>query len=169
MNPYPIAYLEKVLQVDQSREAIARAHAGRMALTDRAARESAKLSDFLPIEQYTKAWFIHDKAEIPICRGWPREAVTAPSHHVESRTCINDALCTDWQPLPEVTSCTAGALVDYLRALQGREPDLRPIGFGDRMVEDADGVQYRFVSMPPLRIPSPADLSKMLYAMAGVA
>lgn len=168
MSPYPIEYLERILQVDISREAVARAHAARMALADRAARERAKLSDFLPIDVYTKAWFIHDKAEIPICRGWPREEITAPTHHVESRICINDAMCSDWQPLPEVESCTAGALCDYLRKLQGREPKLSPIGWGQRMVEDEDGVQYRFVSMPPLRIPSPDDLQTMLFAMAEV-
>lgn len=168
MSKYPTEYLERVLQVDKSREAVGRAHAARMALPDRADRERAKLSDFLTIEEYTKAWFIHDKAEIPVCRSWPREEITAPTHHVESRMCINDAMCSAWQPLPEVESCTAGALCDYLRKLQGREPKLTPIGWGERMVEDEDGIQYRFVSMPPLRIPDPEDLATMLYAMAEV-
>lgn len=168
MSPYPIEYLERILQVDKSRDAVALAHKARMALEDRAERERAKLSNFLPIEEYTKAWFIHDKAEIPICRGWPREEIAAPTHHVESRICINDAMCSPWQPLPEVESCTAGALCDYLRKLQGREPKLTPTGWGQRMVEDEDGVQYRFVSMPPLRIPSIEDLQTMLFAMAEV-
>lgn len=166
---YSLAYLEAALRVDQTRDVIARAHAARMAIPDRAKRITAKLSDFLPVDECAKAWFIHEKAEIPVCYGWPAEKDFGPTHHVESRTCINDAICTDWYPLPEVKSCTAGALCDYLRELQGREPKLEPVGFGLRMVQDEDGVQYRFVSIPPLRIPSPDDLAKMLYALAEVA
>ena len=166
---YSQSYLEAALQVDETRKAIARAHAARMMIEDRAKRIAAKLSEFLPVDACAKAWFIHEKAQIPVCYGWPVEKHFGPTHHVESRTCINDALCTPWYPLPEVESCTAGALCDYLRKLQGREPVLHPVGFSQRMVEDADGVQYRFVSIPPLRIPSPDDLAKMLYAVAGVA
>jgi hypothetical protein len=167
MIRYPLEYLEAVLNVEASRQAIARAHALRMALEDRKERESAKLSRFLPIEVWTKAWFIHDTAQIPICRGWPREEQTTPTHYVENRISLSPTLHSEWEPIYEIKSCTAGALHDYLRAKNGREPTLNPVRYGERIVEDEDGVQYRFVSMPTLRIPSPKDLEKMFTQLHG--
>ena len=161
MVRYPTHYLEVALNINRYREEIAKAHTKRMAIEDRKMREKAKLSDFLPIEIYTHAWFIHNVAGIPICRSWPAEEEKKPTHHVEGRYRFGTVF-SSWEPIMEIASCTAGALHDYLREKTGREPTLNPVGWGQRIVEDEEGNQYRFVSMPTLRVPTPHDLEELV-------
>ncbi|MCY1520488.1 hypothetical protein D9M68_552660 [compost metagenome] len=165
MSDWTLAELEDLLQVARRRGAIAVAHSARMRLPHRADRERARLSDFLPAEDVAWCWFIHDKAAVPICQGWPREQVSQPTHHLEVRRCWTEMVCTAWEPLPEVDSPTAGALTSYLTALYGEDPELHPVGFEGRMVEDKRGYQYRFVTMPTLRIPSHRDIETVADAL----
>ncbi|WP_347558525.1 hypothetical protein [Robbsia sp. KACC 23696] len=158
-------FVISVMRVDERRALIDEAHAARMRLPIREARESAVLSDFLRLEEVTWCWFIHDQCGIPICRSWPREKAAVPTHHVEFRQCWTEMVCTEWQPIPEIAEPTAGALTEYLRGIFGEDPQLHPAGLEQRVVEDDRGYQYRFVTMPKLKLPTRIEIDRLVAQM----
>lgn len=68
-----MAELEQELNVDRLRSLISEAARKRMRLSTPKQRAGAKLSQFMSRHEVDRAWLIHDKAQIPICMGWPRE------------------------------------------------------------------------------------------------
>lgn len=70
----PLAELERNLNVEHLRALISEAARKRMRLATPKQRAGATLSQFMARHEADRAWFVHDKAQIPICRGWPREA-----------------------------------------------------------------------------------------------
>lgn len=168
MIEWTLPELEQLMKVDRLRIKIAAAHARRMALPTTKEREQAKLSSYLEIEDWTRVWFIHEHVT-PIAHGWEKEEMPPASHHVECRRVINDAVCTPWVPLEEVEAPTASALMAHLVTIYGFEPELEIVGHGNRIVEDHNRYQYRFVTMPKLRIPTRAQMQTLVDAYQGSA
>ncbi|PIM51897.1 hypothetical protein CS062_17380 [Roseateles chitinivorans] len=168
MIEWTLPELEQLMNVESLRRKIAAAHAKRMALPTIKEREQARLSTFLSIEDWTRVWFVHEHVT-PIAQGWAKEAMPPATHHVECRRVINDALCTPWVPLEEVEAPTASALIAHLVTIYGFEPELEIVGHGNRIVEDHNRYQYRFVTMPQLRIPTREQMQTLVGVFQGMA
>ena len=167
MIEWTLPELEQLMNIEQLRRKIAAAHAKRMGLPTTKEREQARLSTFLSVEDWTRVWFVHEHIT-PIARGWEKEEMPPATHHVECRRVINDAVCTPWIPLEEVKAPTASALMAHLVTIYGFEPELEIVGRGSRIVEDHNRYQYRFVTMPRLRIPTRDQMQELVTAYAGM-